>query len=83
MARNKIVMDIKAEKLDLIQWLLQLTDENVIAKIKQLRNEDADWRDSLSAEEARSIREGLEELDKGEGVPHDQVVAEARKNYGL
>ncbi|TVR39278.1 MAG: hypothetical protein EA392_06985 [Cryomorphaceae bacterium] len=79
----QFVMDIKAEKLDLIQWLLQLTDENVIAKIKQLRNEDADWWDSLSAEEARSIREGLEELDKGEGVPHDQVVAEAKKKYGL
>jgi len=79
----QFVMDIKAEKIDLIQWLLQLTDENVITKIKQLRNEDTDWWDSLSAEEARAIREGLEELDKGEGVPHDQVVVEARKNYGL
>lgn len=79
----QFVMDINAEKLDLIEWLLQLTDENVIAKIKQLRNEDADWWDSLSAEEARAIREGLEELDKGEGIPHDQVVAEVRRKYGL
>jgi hypothetical protein len=36
-------MDIKAYKLALIQWLLELTDENVMAKIKNLRNEDADW----------------------------------------
>ena len=74
-------MDIKAEKLDLIQWLLQLTDENVIAKIKQLRNEDADWWDSLSAEEAEASREGLEQLDRGEGIPHSQVAAESKKKY--
>ena len=76
-------MDIKAEKLDLIQWLLQLTDENVIAKIKQLRNEDADWWDSLGAGEANAIREGLDELDRGEAIPHDEALAEARRKYGL
>lgn len=74
-------MDIKAEKLDLIQWLIQLTDENVIAKIKKLRKEDADWWDSLSTEEANAIREGLDELDRGEGIPHDQVAAEARRMW--
>lgn len=76
-------MDIKAEKLNLIQWLLQLNDENVIAKIKELQNEDADWWDSLSAYEARAIQEGIEELDRGEGIIHEQVVAEARRKYGL
>ena len=34
-------MDLRAEKLDLIQWLAQLSDENVIRKIKALRNEKA------------------------------------------
>lgn len=76
-------MDIKAEKLDLIQWFLQLKDENVIAKIKRIRNEDADWWDSLSGEEVKAIREGLEELDRNEGVPHNQVIVEAQKKYGL
>lgn len=76
-------MDLKSEKLDLIQWLLQLSDENVIAKIKKLRNEDIDWWDSLSADEARSIQEGIEQLDRGEGINHEQVVAEAGRKYGL
>jgi putative addiction module component (TIGR02574 family) len=35
-------MDIRAEKLDLIQWLTQLSDEKVIRKIKALRNEKSD-----------------------------------------
>lgn len=30
-------MDIQAEKLDLIQWMAQLTDEHVIEQIKALR----------------------------------------------
>lgn len=34
-------MDLQAEKLDLIQWLAQLTDEKLIHKIKALRNEKA------------------------------------------
>ncbi len=76
-------MDIKSEKLSLIQWLLQLNDENVIAKIKQLRNEDMEWWDSLSAAEVRSIQEGIEQLNRGEGIAHEEVVAEARRKYGL
>lgn len=76
-------MNVQAEKLDLIRWLIDLNDENVIAKIKSLRDEDVDWWNSLSAEESAAIREGLEQLDRGEGIPHDQVVAEAKTKYGL
>ena len=34
-------MDLRAEKLDLIQWLTQLSDEKIIRKIKAIRNEKA------------------------------------------
>lgn len=50
---------------------------------KDQRNEDTDWWDGLSAEESNAIREGLEQLDRGEGIPHSQVAAEAKKKYGL
>lgn len=76
-------MNIQSEKLELIQWLINLNDENVIARIKSLRDEDADWWDSLSTEETKAIREGLEQLDRGEGIPHSQVAAEAKNKYGL
>ena len=76
-------MDIKAEKLDLIQWLLQLSDENVIAKIKELKAEDTDWWDSLSPAEMEAIQEGIDELDRGEGIPHEQVMEEVRRKFGL
>jgi len=34
-------MDLGAEKLNLIQWLAQLSDEKIISKIKAIRNEKA------------------------------------------
>lgn len=36
-------MDIKAEKLNLIQRLIELTDETIIAKINALRKDKSDW----------------------------------------
>ena len=70
-------MNIQAEKLGLIQWLTQLTDENVIAKIKALRSEKSDWWDDISIEEKTEIEEGLTQADKGEFKSH----AEVRKKY--
>src|SRR5690554_3773792 len=32
-------------------------------------------RDSLSTEEIKAIREGLAQLDRGEGIPHSDVAA--------
>jgi len=76
-------MDLKAEKLELIQWLAQLTDENIIAKIRNLRNEKTDWWDDISEEERSSIQEGSEELERCEGVSHDAVVKKVRDKYKL
>ncbi len=76
-------MDLKAEKLELIQWLAQLTDENIIAKIRNLRNEKTDWWDQIADEERVSIQEGLEELERGEGVSHEEVLKKVRDKYKL
>jgi hypothetical protein len=63
-------MDMQAEKLGLIQWLAQLTDESMIIKIKALRNEKSDWWDTITTEEKAEIEEGLLQADKGEVKPN-------------
>jgi predicted transcriptional regulator len=70
-------MDMQAEKLGLIQWLAQLTDESMIAKIKALRSEQEDWWDQITAEEKAEIGEGLLQADKGEVKSHSEI----RKKY--
>ena len=72
-----VIMDMQAEKLGLIQWLAQLSDESMIAKIKALRNEKSDWWDDISLEEKAEIEEGLLQADKGELKPHSEI----RKKY--
>jgi len=74
---NFVPMDMQAEKLGLIQWLAQLTDEGMIAKIKALRNENDDWWDKITAEEKAEIEEGLLQADQGEVKPHSEI----RKKY--
>ena len=66
-------MDIQAEKLALIQWLALLTDESMIAKIKALRNEKADWWDEITDLEKVEIEEGLLQTDKGEVKTHFEI----------
>lgn len=76
-------MDIQATKLDLIQWLIQLRDEKLIAKIQNLRNEQTDWWDEISEEERQAIEEGLAQADRGELVPHEEVRKKISAKFGL
>jgi len=70
-------MDMQAEKLGLIQWLAQLTDESMIAKLKALRSEQEDWWGQITAEEKAEIEEGLLQADRGEVKSHSEI----RKKY--
>lgn len=72
-------MDIKAKKLDLIQWLTQLTDKKIINEIKALRKEKSDWWNDISNEEKAEIEEGLAQANKGEVVSHEQVMTKYDK----
>ncbi len=45
----------------------------------ELNIDDAELE--LSDEAKRAIDEGIEELDRGEGIPHEQVVAEMQAKY--
>jgi predicted transcriptional regulator len=41
----------------------------------------ADWGD-LDEEDIAAIEEGLADLERGDVVPHEEVVAGVRKKYG-
>ena len=73
-------MDIQAEKLNLVQAILDIDDAGLIKKIKKiLKRPEHDWFDDLTEEQQRSVDRALEQLDRGEGIPH----AEAMKRLGL
>ncbi|MBB6110449.1 hypothetical protein [Mucilaginibacter lappiensis] len=68
-------MDIQAEKLSLLQTILNSNDEGLIMDVKAfLSGRKADWFDELGTEQQKDILESISEADRGETVPHAEVV---------
>ncbi|OQW56710.1 MAG: hypothetical protein A4S17_05085 [Proteobacteria bacterium HN_bin10] len=43
---------------------------------------DDDWLNDLSEEDRAGLAQALAEADRGEGIPHEEVVAEMRRKFG-
>jgi hypothetical protein len=73
------IMDLSARKIDLISWISNLRDEKILSRIETIKKEEPDWWDTISDEEKAEIEEGLAQLDRGETIPHEQVMAKYKK----
>jgi len=72
-------MDIARRKINLISWILNLQDEKILSRIETVKGEESDWWDTISDEERAEIEEGIAQLDRGESIPHEQVMAKYKK----
>jgi predicted transcriptional regulator len=72
-------MGLAAKKLDIISWITNLKDESILRKIESLREEETDWWDTIGEDERAEIVEGLSQLDRGESVAHEEVMAKYKK----
>jgi hypothetical protein len=69
-------MDIQAEKLKLVQAVLNINDINLIKEVEDLLiSRNHDWFDDLTDDQQQSVLRGLEQLDRGEGIPHKEAIA--------
>ena len=71
-----------AIKLELIEWLSNLEDEetiNYLKVVKDSKNIDNDWWDDLSIEQKKGIERGLKDVDEGRVIAHEEV----KIKYGL
>ncbi len=69
-------------KLELIEWLIKLEDDETIQYLKVVKDsrpDDHNWWDDLDASQRKGIEQGLKDIDNGLVTPHDEV----RKKYGL
>jgi hypothetical protein len=68
-------MDIQAEKLSLLQAVLDIEDVSVIRKVKKLlKKPETDWFDDLTEEQQQSVRRGIEQADRGETISHEEAM---------
>lgn len=68
-------MDLQAEKLSILQAIVNSDDEGLILEMKAfLSSRKADWFDGLNTVQKKDVLEGLAEADKGELIPHSEAV---------
>lgn len=81
----KASMNLKAKKLELVQLILNTDKPSVLAKVEAVfkSEKDTDWWDEISEAERTAIEESLAEADRGELIPHEEVMREIRAKYNL
>lgn len=75
-------MGLEAIKLELIEWLTKLEDQDTLEYLKVVKDSkisDHNWFDDLTEEQKTGIERGLEDIDERRVTSHDEV----KKRYGL
>ena len=81
----KAIMNLQAKKLELVQMILNTEKPSVLAKVEAVlkKEKGSDWWDEISEAEKAAIEKGLAEADRGELIPHEEVMKEVRAKYNL
>ena len=75
-------MGVEAIKLELIEWLTKLEDQETINYLKVVKDSSSnkkDWWHSLSEKQQLGIQKGMKDIEQGKMIVHDEV----KEKYGL
>lgn len=68
-------MSLQAEKLDILQTILNTDDAGLISDVKALLyDRKGDWFDELNEDQQKDVLDGIAQADRGETVSHAEVV---------
>lgn len=72
-------MGLEAIKLELIEWLTKLEDEDTIEYLRVVKDSktEKDWAENLTSEQKTGIKRGLKAIDEGRVTPHEKVIKNA------
>lgn len=74
-------MDISI-KNKIIEKIIQSNDENLLNEIKSLVGlSEGDFWAELPAEVKQAVDKAKGEFNRGEGIPHSQVMAEVKNRF--
>ena len=77
------IMDVIELRTDLHNMIDKITDSNILNAVKTLLSgktvTQTDWWDAISDEERAEIEQGLAEADRGEVIPHEEVMEKYKK----
>jgi len=75
-------MGLAADKLELIEWLKNLDDDEIISYlliVKNSKESNSDWWDDLTDDQKLAVQRGLDDIDNGRITPHNEIT----QKYGL
>lgn len=74
-------MDI-ASKYKIVEKIIQTNDDLLLNEIKSLVGlSDRDFWTDVPGEIKSAVNKAREELDRGEGIPHSQVMTEIKNRF--
>jgi predicted transcriptional regulator len=66
--------------------IVETDDESILSKVQAyfttLKSKNVDWWDTISEQEKKAIYIGLQQLENGEGIPHEEVKRKVDKLLG-
>ena len=69
-------MDIQLEKKELMKLLAETENPSILSDIKKIfQREKKDWWDELSVEQKEAIEEGERQVENGEFVTLEEMMA--------
>ena len=71
-------MNTLAQKISIIEWVIKLQDETLLNKIGMLQKQAVEKWDELTVNQKAELEEAIRQIERGEGVPHHQVMAKLR-----
>ena len=78
-------MNIQSKKIEIVRLILNTDKPSILKKVEDvLKNKKAgDWWDEISEGEKQAIDQGLAEADRGETIPHEEVMKQVKAKYKL
>ncbi|MFN6019963.1 MAG: hypothetical protein ACK49F_06230 [Bacteroidota bacterium] len=74
------ISELNKKKLDLIDWINQLSDKNTIELLDNLKSASSkdDWWDELSDNEQKKLQNGMDDIKKGNVISSAQFWKELK-----
>ena len=69
-------------KYDLIERIVQTTDENILAQIKHvLEEQNMESGGTMNRKLNAALSKSIKQADSGQVIPHSKVMADIKKKY--
>jgi len=77
------IMNVFELKSDLHHLIDKINDKRILSAVRTILSkqteQSSDWWDTISDEERAEIEQGLTEADRGEVIPHEEVMGKYKK----